>query len=330
MKIRVIGTGSWGTALAQVLCDNGEDVILYGVSKDEVDDINNNHRNSKYFDTLINPKLKASNDFNIVRDADVVLLGVPVMAIESVCHQLEETLDHPVLLINVAKGFHPATKERLSVAIRSFMNDKLLDLVSLIGPSHAEEVILRKLTTVNSVCENDESARTVQKIFANDYFRVYTNNDVVGAEIAAATKNVMAIASGVLEGLGQGDNARAALMTRGLAEMTRFGMAFGSKKETFLGLNGVGDLIVTCSSYHSRNFNCGLNIGKANNASEFLKNNTKTTEGINTCRVVRELALEKGIDMPITNEVYAVLFEGKRPDEAIRDLMTRPLKAEVI
>ncbi|MGN1054261.1 MAG: NAD(P)-binding domain-containing protein, partial [Erysipelotrichaceae bacterium] len=158
MKIRVIGTGSWGTALAQVLCDNGEDVILYGVSKDEVDDINNNHRNSKYFDTLINPKLKASNDFNIVRDADVVLLGVPVMAIESVCHQLEETLDHPVLLINVAKGFHPVTKERLSVAIRSFMNDKLLDLVSLIGPSHAEEVILRKLTTVNSVCENDESA----------------------------------------------------------------------------------------------------------------------------------------------------------------------------
>lgn len=330
MKIRVIGTGSWGTALAQVLADNGQDVMMYGLAEDEVNDINLNHKNSRYFETDINPALKASTDFNIVKDADVVLLGVPVMAIESVCHQLEDALDHKVLVINVAKGFHPVTKERLSVAIKSYMSDKLLDVVSLIGPSHAEEVILRMLTTVNSVCENEESAIKVQEIFANEYFRVYTNTDVTGAEIAAATKNIMAIASGVLEGIGQGDNARAALMTRGLAEMTRFGMAFGSKKETFLGLNGVGDLIVTCSSYHSRNFTAGLAIGKANDASEFLRTNKRTTEGINTCKTVHEIAMEKGIDMPITAEVYAVLFEGKRPDEAIRDLMARPLKAEKI
>lgn len=329
MKVRIIGTGSWGTALGQVLADNGQDVKMYGLSIEEVNDINLNHQNSKFFnDVLINPNLEASNDFDIVKDADVVLLGVPVMAIDSVCQRLKETLDHKVHVINVAKGFHPVTKERLSLAITRIMGDKLEDFVSLIGPSHAEEVILRKLTIVNSVCENEEVAKSIQKLFANDYFRVYTNSDVIGAEIAAATKNVMAIASGCLAGINEGDNARAALMTRGLAEMTRFGLALGAKKETFLGLNGVGDLIVTCSSYHSRNFQAGLEIGKANGAKEFLLNNKKTTEGINTCRVVKELADEMKIDMPITNEVYEVLFNDKKPTEAIKGLMTRPLKAE--
>lgn len=331
MRVRVIGSGSWATALAQVLADNGQDVKVYGIAQDEVDDINNNHKNSKYFgDVDINPNLVASTDINIVKDADIVLLGVPTFALESVCLQIKELLDHKVYVINVAKGFHPVTKQRLSIVIKELLGDKLIDIISLIGPSHAEEVIRRLLTIVNSVCENEESAKIIQELFANDYFRVYTNTDVVGAEIAAATKNVMAIASGVLTGINQGDNARAALMTRGLYEITRFGLYFGGKKETFLGLNGVGDLIVTCSSLHSRNFQAGLAIGKANGAKEFLANNTKTTEGVNTTRVVYEMAKENGIEMPITDQIYQVLFEEKSPKDAIIDLMKRPLKAENI
>ena len=329
MKIRVIGSGSWATALAQVLADNGQDVKIYGISQNEVDDINNNHQNSKFYPGVdINPNLTATTDMSIVKDADVVLLGVPVMALESVCLQLKELLNHRVYVINVAKGFHPETHERLSVVIKRLLGEHLIDVISLIGPSHAEEVILRLLTCVNSVCENEESAKVIQKLFSNDYFRVYTNNDVVGAEIAAALKNVMAIASGMLSGINQGDNARAALITRGLHEMTRFGLKMGGKQETFLGLNGVGDLIVTCSSMHSRNFQAGLAIGKSGDAKGFLASNKKTTEGINTTRVVHLMAEEMGIDMPITNQVYKILFEGQEPSTAINELMSRSLKSE--
>lgn len=330
MKIRIIGTGSWATALAQVLIDNHQDVLMYGVSKDEIDDINQNHRNSKFFDIDLPPELKATGDIKCVNDADIILLATPVKAIESVMTKLHDVLDHPVYFISVSKGFHPNTNERLSVYIKRIAQDKCLNVISLIGPSHAEEVILRLLTTVNAVCDDENTAQMVQELFANQYFRVYRNTDVVGAEIAAACKNIFAIASGVLEGLKQGDNARAALMTRGLFEMTRFGLAFGGKQATFLGLNGVGDLIVTCSSYHSRNFNAGLQIGEDNDATRFLEENTKTTEGVMTTKVVHQLAKEKGISMPITDEVYRVLYEGKRPSEAIDDLMNRSLKAEEI
>ena len=329
MKIAVIGSGSWSTALSQVLVDNGHDVIIYGIAKEEIDDININHRNSKFFDRDIHPDIKATLDLSVVKDAEIILLGVPVLAQESVLRQVDAILDKPVTFINVAKGFHPETKKRLSEEIKAIMGDKARHVVSLIGPSHAEEVIERKLTLVNSVCEDEEEAKKIQALFANDYFRVYTNTDVIGAEIAAALKNIMAIASGALSGLGQGDNAKAALMTRGLAEITRFGLACGGKLETFLGLNGVGDLIVTCSSLHSRNYQAGLAIGKADDATVFLATNQKTTEGINTTKTVYNLAKELSIDMPITNEVYAVLFEGKRPSIAIGNLMRRPLRSEV-
>ncbi len=328
MKVRIIGTGSWATALAQVLTDNNQDVMMYGVSKEEINDININHRNDKYFNVDLPISLQATSDINMVNEADIILLATPVKALESVMEQIREVLDHPVYFINVSKGFHPITFERLSVFIKRVAGDMCLDVISLIGPSHAEEVILRLLTTVNSVCEDEKIAKEIQKLFSNQYFRVYYNTDVAGAEIAAACKNVFAIASGALQGINQGDNARAALMTRGLYEMTRFGLYFGGKQSTFLGLNGVGDLIVTCSSYHSRNFNAGLAIGKADDASEFLKSNNKTTEGVMTTKVVYELALKHNIDMPITTEVYNVLYKGKKPSEAIGDLMNRTLKAE--
>jgi glycerol-3-phosphate dehydrogenase (NAD(P)+) len=206
--------------------------------------------------------------------------------------------------------------------------DKLRAVVSLIGPSHAEEVILRKLTVINAVSEDEEAAKIIQKLFSNDYFRVYRNTDVIGAEVGVAMKNVMAIASGILEGIGQGDNAKAALMTRGLAEMTRFGVRQGGREETFLGLDGVGDLIVTCTSRHSRNFMAGYQIGLDGGAEKFLKENKKTVEGILACKVVHEEALRQGIELPITAQVYAVLYENKKPAEALAGLMNRELKAE--
>ncbi len=331
MKTVILGTGSWGTALCQVLTDNTQEAVMWGVSREEIDDINLNHHNSRYFDNVLSEKIRAYDDIRIVSDADMILLAVPTAAIESVLRQAAEHLTKPVIVINVAKGFHPVTHERLSDVIRRVMPaEKLVSVVSLIGPSHAEEVIQRMLTCINAVSVDEEAARTVQKAFSNEYLRIYRNTDEIGAEAGVAIKNIMAIASGVLTGIGQGDNARAALMTRGLAEMTRYGTALGGRKETYLGLDGVGDLIVTCTSRHSRNFQAGFEIGRDGGAEAFLKRNTKTVEGIMACRAVHDEAKEKGISMPITDQVYAVLFEGKDPETAIRELMTRELKAENI
>ena len=330
MKIRILGTGSWGSALAQVLADNGHDVMMWGIDASEVNDIENNHHNSRYFEVEMNHDVHATMDISCVTDADVILIAVPVMALESVVEKIAPLLDHPVIFINVAKGFHPVTHERLSVVMERIIPASMRKaIVSLIGPSHAEEVILRMLTSVNAVSDNEEEAQMIQELFSNSYFRVYRNTDVVGAEIGVALKNVMAIASGILEGVGQGDNARAALMTRGLAEMTRYGVAHGGRAETYLGLDGVGDLIVTCTSMHSRNFTVGLQIGKEGSAENFWKENRRTVEGVAACKVVYEQAKAEGIEMPIVNEVYAVLYEGKSPSEAISALMGRSLKSEM-
>ncbi len=330
MKISVLGSGSWGCALAQILVRNGHDVVVWGIDETEVNDINQNHQNSRYFkDVKLDERLKATTDMSLIAGSEALLLAVPSMAIDSVMENAEKYCTEPFYVINVAKGFHPVTHERMSEVIKKAVSkDKLKDVVSLIGPSHAEEVVIGLMTCVNAVCENDASAKVIQETFSNDAFRVYRNTDVIGAEIGVALKNVMAIASGILTGLGQGDNARAALMTRGLAEIARYGVAMGGKAETYLGLDGVGDLIVTCTSYHSRNFTAGLEIGKANSAEEFLKNNKRTVEGVRCAKVVYEEALKHGISMPITDQVYKVLFEGKKPSDALSELMSRELKAE--
>ncbi len=330
MKISVLGSGSWGCALAQILVKNGHEVVLWGIDESEVSDINENHMNSRYFkDVQLDLRLKATSDLSMIHNSEAVLLAVPSIAIDDVMSKAEKYCENPFYVINVAKGFHPVTHERMSEVIKKAVSkEKLKDVISLIGPSHAEEVVIGLLTCVNAVCENEDSARVIQELFSNDVFRVYRNTDVIGAEIGVALKNVMAIASGVLTGLGQGDNARAALMTRGLAEIARYGVALGGKPETYLGLDGVGDLIVTCTSFHSRNFTAGLEIGKADSADEFLNNNKKTVEGIRCAKVVYEEAKKRGISMPITNEVYRVLFEGKKPSLAMSELMNRELKAE--
>ncbi len=330
MKIVVIGSGSWGTALAQTLADNNQDVLLYGVDQNEIEDINEHHRNEKYFKGVdLNPDLKATNDIHCVKDADMIVLAVPTIAIEPICKQIDPLLEKKAIIVNVSKGFQPGTNERMSEVIRrTISKDHLSSVVSLIGPSHAEEVVLRQLTSIDAISLKEEDAKAVQELFSNHYMRIYTGNDEIGSELGAAIKNVMAIASGILAGLGYGDNTRAALITRGLQEMIRYGTHFGGKPQTFIGLTGIGDLIVTCSSVLSRNFQAGYQIGKENTVENFLKNNKKTVEGVRTAKIVHDVAKENGIDMPICEEVYQILYEGKKPEHCANDLMIRKLKAE--
>lgn len=330
MKTVVIGSGSWGTALAQVLADNHQDVVLYGVDEKEVSDINTSHANSKYFPGVqLNPDLKATMDPSVMEDADVIVLAVPTIAIRSAAEQAGKLLKKKAIFVNVAKGFDPKTGDRLSDTIRQAVpEDKLSSVVSLIGPSHAEEVVIRQLTSIDAVSLSEEDAKKIQKLFSNGYLRIYTGSDEIGSELGAAVKNVMAIASGIIAGLGGKDNTRAALITRGLQEMIRFGTHFGGKPQTFVGLTGVGDLIVTCSSENSRNFQAGYQIGRENDVKNFLAHNQKTTEGIRTAKVVHDIASKEGIEMPICEEVYQILYEGKEPKNCTSDLMMRELKEE--
>ena len=330
MKTVVIGSGSWGTALAQVLLDNKQECIVYGRDLDEVVDIHLYHQNSKYFpDVTLHPDLDATRDIKVVADCDVVVLAVPTIAIEAVCKEISPILKNRVIVINTSKGFHPVTHKRMSEVISESINaKKLLGIVSLLGPSHAEEVVQRLITSINAVSYDEELAKKVQHMFANEYFRVYYSTDVIGSEIAASIKNIIALGSGIAEGLGLGDNAKAALMTRGLVEMKYYGMLHGAQESTFAGLSGIGDLIVTCTSKHSRNFQAGYQIGCANSAAVFWENNVKTVEGVRTCEAVYLEAKKEGIVMPITEAIYKVLYENGVPSECVTNLMTRDLKRE--
>lgn len=333
MKVGIIGSGTWGTALSQVLADNGVDVLICGNQLSQIDDINNNHKNSFYFgDKIILPHtIKATaNIEEVIKDREIIILSVPTYALRSVLEQIKPLLgDTKRIFINTAKGFELDTQKTMSMLIREVIPQKnRFEVVSLIGPSHAEEVIVRDLTCICAVCKEDIIAKTVADLFSNNYFRVYTNNDEIGAEIGVAMKNAIALSSGILEGLGYGDNARAALCTRGLAEIVRYGVSKGGKLETYLGLTGLGDLIVTCYSFHSRNFQAGLEIGKANSAKEFLANNKKTVEGINTVKTMYYLGQKDKIELPIINCLYMILFQDRKPSEVARYLMSRPIKKE--
>lgn len=331
MKVCFLGSGAWATALANVVSDNNHEVVIYGIMQDEVNDINNNHQNSKYFnDIKINENITATLDIETAIDkSDVIVIAVPSSQIRVVLKQIEDKLNSKPIILNVSKGFDSVTHKRLSEVIKdSIDSSKIKGVVTLIGPSYAEEVLVKYYTAISAVSSSLECAETIQLLFSNNYFRVYTNDDEIGAEVGAGIKNVIAIASGILAGLGYKDNSRAALITRGLAEITRYGMALGANQKTFLGLTGIGDLFLTCSSITSRNYSCGVEIGKSNSAEEFLKNNKKTVEGVYACKIIHDSSKELGIEMPITNAVYEVLYENKKPSEIIVQLMNRKLKGE--
>lgn len=332
MNCTVLGSGTWGSSLAQVLSDNKHNVMIYGIDKGEVDDININHKNAKYFGegVLLNSDIRATTDLAFaLEDAEVIVVAVPTFAVRGILKQIKQYLKNKPYIVSVAKGFDPDTFERMSQVIRNEIPSELRqEVVSLIGPGHAEEVILKLLTCITATSIDENAGKFVQKLFATPYFRVYVQTDEVGAEYGVAIKNAIAIASGISQGIGMGDNAKAALATRGLVEMIRFGTKFGGKFETFIGLTGIGDLMVTCNSVHSRNYQAGYAIGLANSAKEFLTNNKKTVEGVRTAKIVYEMAKKHNIEMPIIEAVYSVLFEDKKPNEIVYQLMTRELKKE--
>ncbi len=330
MKVGILGSGSWGTALAQVLADNDQEVLIWGKNVDEVVDIDLYHQNSKYFNDLtINPKIKATTDIQRLVGSDVVIIATPSHTIAAMCGLLNQTLKQPTIIINVAKGINEVTLETPLIYMQAHLKPAIArGLVSLIGPSHAEEVIKRLQTVITAVSADEELAIEIQHLFANEYFRVYRTDDIIGAEIGAALKNVIAIASGILTGIGLGDNARAALITRGLNEMKLFGVALGGREETFSGLTGLGDLIVTCTSKNSRNFQAGYLIGKHNSASVFWNNNTATVEGVKATKTIFEMSKKMNLTMPITEQVFNVLYQNQIPSDAVNRLMLRRLKEE--
>ena len=332
-KIAVLGAGSWGTALAMVLSENGRHVNIWGNMPERIEEINQKHTNEHYLPGVkLSESIVGHTDLKeALKEVGFILLVVPTSAIRSVTKQINVLLDdkQKPIIIHASKGLEQVSHKRISVIIDEEMAaEKHSGIVVLSGPSHAEEVAKRDITTITAASASETASQAVQRIFSNNYFRVYTNSDVVGVELGAALKNIIAVGAGALVGLGYGDNAKAALITRGLAEISRLGTAFGADPLTFIGLSGVGDLIVTATSVHSRNWRAGNLIGKGLPLEEILENMGMVVEGVATTKAAYELAQEKGIDMPITAAIYRVLFENARVDEVVEELMLRDSKAE--
>lgn len=330
-SVTVVGAGSWGTALAQVLCDNGNQVKLYDLNQEIVNDINANHQNSRFFKELTLPQnLTATTNLSeALKETDMILLSVPTKVIREVLKDINQALHHPVVIINASKGIEPGTHKRVSeIVSEEICSENLVAFVALSGPSHAEEVIERAVTTVTCAATVPDIANEIQTLFNNQYFRVYRVDDLIGVEVGGSIKNVIALAAGIIAGLGYGDNAKAALITRGLVEIKRLGIAIGANEETFGGLSGLGDLIVTCTSVHSRNWQAGYKIGSGSNLQEAIDSMTMVVEGVRTCQATYELAHALEIDMPIVETVYKVIFDRLDPTVAISKLMTRDMKPE--
>lgn len=331
-KVAVIGAGSWGTAIAFVLAENGHDCLIWARRPDQVQEINEKHSNESYLPGVQLPSsLKATSDLHIAANhGDVMVLAVPTKAMRDVCTELNQILTGPKLVVHVSKGIEPDSLKRISEMIEEELDpSKRRAVVALSGPSHAEEVVLRHPTTVTAASADVEAAEQVQDLFMSPYFRVYTNHDLLGVEIGAALKNVIALAAGVSDGLGYGDNAKAALITRGLAEITRLGVKMGANPQTFSGLTGLGDLIVTCTSVHSRNWKAGHMLGQGKSLEEVTEGMGMIIEGVRTAKAVHQLAIRYDVPMPLSEALYTVLFEDVPPKEAVDQLMKRMKKQEV-
>ena len=329
--VAVIGPGSWGTALSQVLHDNGHEVRIWGNVPEQIDEINQEHTNKRYFkDVLLDPGIKAYHDLNeALSGVDAVLFVVPTKVTRLVAKQVAELLDHPVKVMHASKGLEPNSHKRISQILEEEIPASLRsEIVVVSGPSHAEETIVRDITLITAASKDLETARYVQELFSNHYFRLYTNTDVSGVETAGALKNIIAVGAGALHGLGFGDNAKAAIITRGLAEITRLGVKLGASPLTYSGLSGVGDLIVTGTSIHSRNWRAGDALGRGEKLEDIEANMGMIIEGISTTKAAYELAQELDVYMPITQAIYQVIYEGQDIREAINFMMSNEFKEE--
>jgi glycerol-3-phosphate dehydrogenase (NAD(P)+) len=328
-QITFIGGGSFGIALAVMLAKKGYDINVWDRKESVVDDINIKRENIKYLPNVVIPwNIKAfSNIEQATLNSEYVVLAVPSHAIRSISRELGKFIKNDQCIISIAKGIEEETQNRLSEVIEEEIPNN--PIVILSGPSHAEEVAADIPTTVVVTSKNMEVAGKVQDIFITSKFRVYTNEDIIGVEIGGAVKNIIALAAGIADGIGYGDNAKAALMTRGMSEIVKIGTRLGGKRETFFGLTGMGDLIVTCTSMHSRNRKAGILIGKGMTTGEATKEVGMVVEGIKACKAFYELKERLCISMPITDILYKVLFENKDPKYGVYELMSRSKKDEI-
>ena len=325
MKAVVVGSGAWGTALAIRLCKNGHDVTMWTFEKDLIPEMEATHRNPRLSNAVLPETLKISGDYACARGAKLVVIASPSFPLRSVSKGVAPYIDDDAVVVSVTKGLEQGTHLRMSQVVAQETGK---DVVVLSGPSHAEEVSIDVPTGLLSASADQKKAEFVQDAFMSDTLRVYTSADPAGAELGAALKNVIALCAGITDGLGFGDNTKAMLMTRGLTETARLGVALGAKKETFTGLSGVGDLIVTCTSMHSRNRRAGILIGQGKDAQTAMKEVGAVVEGYYAAKSAYELGKAMNIDMPITEAAYKVLYEGADVKKAVQALLTRQRKAE--
>ena len=330
MNISIIGGGAWGTTLAQVLSDNGCNVLIRDINDNFVNKINNEHLHP-FFDLEIPTNIKATLDLKeALNYSDIIILCVPTKAMRSVLHEINSLINTKKLFVNVSKGIEPQTSFRVSQIVKDEISENnLKGYVVLSGTSNAEEVILRKVTSLVAASEDEALAIDVQNLFSNDkYMRVYTSDDVIGVECGGSMKNAIAIISGVASGMGLGENTRAFLITRGIKEIIAITKALGGRMETVYGLSGIGDLIVTASSLNSRNFQCGLRIGKGMSVEEALGDIVQSVEGIRAIMAGYEIGKKYNIDLPLINVAYRVATGEISAKEALGDLLKRSLKTE--
>ena len=328
MKIAVMGSGGWGTALAMVLLENGHDVTLWSYTQEESAVLRAKRENPMLKGVPLPEKLHLTWDAGCVRDCGIVVLATPSFAVRTTARSIAPLLDPGAVLVSVSKGIEKDTSLTLTAAIAEEVGEGH-PIVALSGPSHAEEVGRHVPTVVVSASRDRAAAEQVQDLFMNERFRVYASDDVVGVELGAALKNVIALCAGICDGMGFGDNTKAALMTRGLTEIARLGVAMGGRRETFAGLSGVGDLIVTCTSMHSRNRRCGILIGQGTPTRQAVQEIGAVVEGYYAAATAKALAEKAQVEMPITEAAYQVLYQGKDPHAVIHELMTRDRKHEL-
>lgn len=324
----ILGSGSWGTALSIALAESGREVLVYGNDPAIRDEINREHRNSKYLpDAVLSASIRATVDLADLRDMPVILLVLPSQVARLVLSQLAEVgISTESIIVSCTKGIDRDTGKLMHELVREFFPDNPVAVMS--GPSHAEEVASRMATLATVGSGDPAIAARVQEIFALPWFRTYTSSDVIGIELGGVVKNVFAIAAGAIDGLGLGDNAKAAMVTRALAEMTRLGVALGAREETFRGLSGMGDLIVTCYSVHSRNNRVGRMLGSGKTLDETIATMNQVAEGVPNAKNVYELARKLGVRTPLIDQTYAVLYENKPPAAALRELFERDPRSE--
>ena len=329
MRCAVVGAGAWGTALADLLARNGHDVRLWAYEPDVVQSINDKHENVRFLrGHALTPTVEAVGEIaRAVEDAELVTIATPSHVTRPIVKSAAQALARSALLVVATKGIERGTFCLMTEIVEQEVSGATV--VALSGPSFASEVVSRQPTAVVVASAADTAAERAQQAFSSPYFRAYTHSDVIGVELGGALKNVMAVATGIAEGLGLGFNARAALVTRGLAEMTRLGVALGAQQNTFAGLAGLGDLVLTCTGSLSRNRAVGVEVGKGRTLDEVLRDKETVAEGVVTAQSARELAVREGVEMPIVDAVNRVLFEGQSARNAIGSLMTRELRAEV-